>query len=537
MLIDEIGEDNYIEKRIEGREELEKKFESFDALRGTNPTKFREGCADLFKDPTIWAFATLRDRENKRLRLWPYQDKFVNDRNRFIYCPASNQIGKTWAVIAKGLHHALHTPNASVIIISKSDTQATMLLDEMKWMMRRGSIDFDDFIDEVENRTELHLKSPKNGISTIRCFPPTTRVLGFPATLILLDEVDFWEKMTDLTPQEYYDQVIEPRTNTTKSFKHPFLTMGQIVAISNPNGKGGLGWYLYTDERFHIYRYCWLSNPNNSLKEYLYHKNRLPSYRFASIYAAEHIDASGGFITLDQYDRFASYNIPLSLPLGCVLYLGGDFASEDAKGKNTDWNTIYGVIKVPNKDYPGNPRIRVVYRSEWPPNTKKEVIYNEIARLKGLCTIGKFAYDKVGIGDKVKNDLIGRNILGDSQIEPLTYSLPNKSDVFLNLQSLFEHDLLEGRDIAKLKEQLLSLKVEQPPGSIHLKIHHKTGNLHDDDPDALANACFVARVSGQVSLSVVYPEKPKKKSANCSHAHLDYGPDGEFVCKDCGRLI
>jgi len=107
--------------------------------------------------------------------------------------------------------------------------------------------------------------------------------------------------------------------------------------------------------------------------------------------------------------------------------------------------------------------------------------------------IAKFAYDRVGVGDKVANDLIDRGILSRHNIEVLTYSLPNKSDVYINFQTMFEQGLIEGRDIPKLREQIFGLKVEQPLGSVHLKIHHKTEGIKDDHPDALANACFAAK--------------------------------------------
>ena len=322
----------------------------------------------------------------------------------------------TFAICVKGLHHALHVPNASVVIVSKSEQQAVMVLDEIKWLMKRARIDYSEQVGEIENRTELHLKGPRGSISVIRCFPPTTSVLGFPATLEMLDEINFWEKIGELSPIEYYDQVLEPRTNMTKSWSHPFLTMGQIIFISNPNGKRGIGWRTYSsDNRFNCYKYCWLAYPENTLEEYNEAKKRLPSYRFASIYAAEYVSAEGGFITLDQYNLFANWNIPLTIPPGSILFLGGDFGGEDIKSKNRDLNVLYGVVQVENTNAPNFPRIRVVYRKEWPSGTKKSLIYAEIARLNEMeeITIAKFAYDKVGVGDKLKNDLIDQGILSE----------------------------------------------------------------------------------------------------------------------------
>ena len=178
-----------------------------------------------------------------------------------------------------------------------------------------------------------------------------------------------------------------------------------------------------------------------------------------------------------------------------ILYLGGDLAGENPKSRNTDSSVLYGVTQVKNKLFPQNPRIRVVHRKSWAPGSDREDFYNEIDRLKKLpgVHIGKFAYDKPGVGDSVYRDLMQRGILNENQIEPLTYSLPSKSEVYLNFQQLFHQDMIEGLQIDKLQEQILALKVEQPIGSIHIKVHHKTEGIKDDEPDALANACFVAK--------------------------------------------
>ena len=44
----------------------------------------------------------------------------------------------------------------------------------------------------------------------------------------------------------------------------------------------------------------------------------------------------------------------------------------------------------------------------------------------------------------------------------------------------------------ELREQLFGLEVTQMEGSSHLKIHHRTEGMHDDEPDALGNAVWAA---------------------------------------------
>ena len=539
MILDEINESNFLEKREEGNKELQVKFDSWDRLGKLRSSmrveEFKKKAAYLWRDPTIWAYSVLRDKENKPLRVHPFQDKIMNDKNRFVHVHAANQIGKTWALaIIKGLHHLFYVNNASIMIISSKEDQAIGILDEMKWMINRAKVNYKGFVGDVNNRTEMQVEISKNNISVARTFPPTTAILSFPATLIIMDEDNFWEKIGELFPIEFYDQCIEPRANTTKNWRHPFLTMGQIIGISNPNGQQGLGWRCLSDERFNNYIYNWLAKPDNTLKEYLFHKNRLPSYRFASIFAATYEDVAGGFITQDQYNQFASYNHRLIIPRDKTLYLGGDFVSEDPKGKGRDWTVLYGVIQVRRVEKDAEdrlPRIKVVYWKEWEPGTKTTEIYAEIRRLVNSgVQIGKFAYDRVGVADKIYNDLIDRGILSKYNIEVLTYSLPNKSDVYINFQTLFEQGLIEGCDIPKLKEQLMGLKVEQPLGSVHLKIHHRTEGIKDDHPDALANACFAAKrlIGVTPSFTPLTAKGDKPKSPSKRKLLL--------ICPECERI-
>ena len=519
MIIHEVDETNFEEEKEKGELVVQEKFDKWDKLGKLNIpiAEFKAKASVLMKDPTIWAYATLRDKQNKQLKCYYFQDRVNNDRHRFIHCTAANQIGKTWGFgIIKGAHHAMHVNNASVMLISRSEDQAKGILDEIKWMFKRARIDYTEFEDEITNRFEYHLRSPdKIGTSVIRVFPPTPAILSFPATLAILDETGFWEqKNVGMSPIAYYQQCVEPRTNATKNWKHQFLTMGQIISLTNPNGQDGLAWWLRNEEVFHNYTYNWLANPNNTLDEYKAKERSLPPIRFASVYAAKYILASGGFITLDQYERFRAYNSPLVVQPGMTLYLGGDVAGEDPKSKNTDSSVLYAVTQVKNLAFPMNPRVRVVHRKAFAPGTPRELFYNEIDMLKKLpgVYIGKFAYDKPGVGDSVFRDLIQRGILSEGQIEPLTYSLPNKSEVYLNLQQLFHQDMIEGCNIDKLQEQILALKVEKPIGSIHIKVHHKTEGIKDDEPDALANACYAARGNqGYFSSSFVSSSKPKAK--------------------------
>ncbi len=490
MIVEQITEENYIEKIEETERNTQKKILEFEEKIRTTGLKKVDNITDkkinwkLLYDPVVWAYETLKDKQNKPLILRGYQDRMINDKHRFIVVVAANQIGKTWTACIKAIHHAIHVPNASVLIISRSEPQSIMILDEIKWMMKRSDVDFSQIIGEVENRTELHLpNSDKKGTSVIRCLPCTTSALAYPATLIICDEIGFWE-IEGMKQTEYFNRVIVSRTNETKNWENDHFTMGQILCISNPNAQQGVLWNLWKDEDFHQYGYCWLAHSKNTIEEYLKWKKKLPRDEFDSIYAATFSSSSGGFITEEEYtDAESEYKIEPSL----TKFLGGDFAGEDTTSRDVDPCVLIGVDHFKDKEIL---KVKLEYSKEYPLRTKKVVVYEDIKKFPNLS---KFAYDKVGVGDSVKADLKDKGILPEYKIESLTYSLPNKSEVYYNLKHLFEQRLIIlPKGLNKLKEQLLGLRFEKSPGS-HIKIHHATEGLHDDWADSLANACFAAK--------------------------------------------
>jgi len=506
--IQEINEVNYAEEVEEGQAELNKKFKLLDDLLATKAGDPERVAKMVARDPTLWAYAVLKDDQGNRLKFHPFQDRIINDKNRFVMVCASNQIGKTLDACVKALHHALYVNSACVLIVSKSERQATRVLDVIKWLLRSTPYKADDIKDGVENRTELHLKSPDGKhASTIICVTPTESALGYPASLVICDEISFWEN------GEYiYEQVLEPRTNSTKNWKHPNLTMGQIFCISNPNGQQEIGWKLWNDERFSKYRYCWLANPNNTLEEYKLAEKRLPSDRFDSIYAATFTSATGGFVTRQEFEDACKNELFFKIEDGEPFFLGADFAGEDTHSRDVDLSVLYGVQK--NMD---TNEIKLVYYKEFPERTAKSEIYDEIERLNDLYGIQLFAYDKPGVGDSVLNDLtMDRKILSVDQVEPLTYSLPQKSEVYYNIKHLFEQRNIKipGFDgLDKLKEQLMNLKFVKTQGG-HIKVHGAAsvitkrmggreitqfqGEKHDDHADAFANACYAARLESSM---------------------------------------
>ncbi len=143
----------------------------------------------------------------------------------------------------------------------------------------------------------------------------------------------------------------------------------------------------------------------------------------------------------------------------------------------------------------------------------------------------------MGVGDSVKNDLMDRHILAEYQIEALSYSLPNKSDVYYNLKHLFEQrKILLPPGLTKLREQLLGLRFERTQGGHmtkpQIKVHHEREGLHDDWADALANFCWAA-IRG-TAVPVVGSFIPHERDKVKAKKREDYKNKGNYVsCQKC----
>ncbi len=533
MLIEEITESNYKEKNEEGIKRVDLKIKKLErqieiANKEQGDPLVKDASIDwyLFLDPTIWAYKFLKDKKGNPLKLRPFQDRIINDKHQEVIVAASNQIGKTVTAEVKALHHAIHVDNASVLIISKSESQSIFVLDQIKQLMLSANISFKEVIGEVENRMELHIKNlDGKGISVIRCLPPTTRVLGYYATLIICDEIGFWE-IENMKQSEYYNRVIYSRTLDTQNWENDFFTMGQIFCISNPNAEQGALWALWNNKRCHTYRSCFLANPENTIEKYNMYKNdpEIAQDEFDSVYAAVFSSASGGFITLSEYKDATKEEYELRVPLTNSVFFGADFAGEDTTSRDVDSTVLIGAtpVKIEKVD-----KVQICYAREFPLRSKKSIVYDELKKYN----VSKFAYDKAGVGDSVKFDLKEKGILPEYKVEALTYSLPNKTDVYVNMKRLFENRLIMIPDVSKLKEQLLGLRFEKTEGG-HLKIHHAREGLHDDWADALANACFAAKRLMGVVPSFKGLKDKKKENEVSSKKYLLVCPGCELEGKD-----
>ena len=257
----------------------------------------KEGCErevySLLKDPTIYMYAFFKNKDGGAMRLYTYQDIIINDVHKKIIFAAANQIGKSVTLCCKALHFALLNPGKTVLMTSKTMPQSKDLLREIKRLLQSSVLDYKAQIGDSENKTEIYFKHyDSNGLelsqSRIICVPATEAALGYPADLLLEDELAFYDN-----GHYFHFQIAQPRTYTTK---------GQIMTFSNPNGRQGIYWELWGDEDYDRYNFNFLDCPTNTVEEYDKLKAKLTQEEFDSTVAGVFTAPARGYFSRSEID-------------------------------------------------------------------------------------------------------------------------------------------------------------------------------------------------------------------------------------------
>lgn len=179
----------------------------------------------------------------------------------------SRQIGKTEGVVAIfGLWVSIFNKapmgigsNTQVLVVSASDKQSRQLINRIRRMMRLGDSymkdkwGYDSFYsklvdDKAANNTEqISFKSSsvdtdgtpllfgsKLG-SQITSYPPTSKVLGETASIIIVDEVGKTDKITDEFLEEYLSPVGDANDALRVYISTPWVLSGFFYRIINPD--------------------------------------------------------------------------------------------------------------------------------------------------------------------------------------------------------------------------------------------------------------------------------------------------------------
>jgi hypothetical protein len=470
------------------------KFDAWDEVVRCNVLEIgtdeeRAGVYRMLRDPTIYFYAWFKDDNGNRFKAYSYQDIIINDPNDRIIFAASNQIGKSYSLCMKALHHALTHPSHTVLMVSKTLPQSKDLLRQIKRMMQNSTLSYKTSIGDTETKTEIsftHEDDLEDGSkrilppSRIICVPATEAALGYAAHLVLIDELAFYEN-----GDYFYRQIIQPRTYSTK---------GQIIVFSNPNGRMGIFWELWNDPRFSKYNFNYLDKPGNTQEEFERLSHGLSREEIDSTLLAVFTDAEGSFLTTDERAAMFSKRpncLPLAPEKGLSFFF--DFA------KVHDHTVRICAEEIGDITSPSGVYVHEI--KEYPLGTSYTDIVSDFEQVVSSYPQGKVyrvGWDNTGVGagiDDFMRRVEGRGV----QCIPVKFSLENKSRMYTVLKMLIERNLRKdefgnmrvGISLPLSKradDQFATLRFKRSAGG-HLQVHHLNEKDLDDIPDATAGMC------------------------------------------------
>ena len=402
------------------------------------------------------------------LTLFDYQINFLNSclTNNRVIGIFGRQMGKTTIVALFLPYICLQKDNYSVLIIAPTERQSEELFSRMKVFCENSGL-ISPFL-EKSNALEMIFKNGSR-ITAMSQGDDGRTIRGKTANLIVLEESSYIKS-------SIVNTVIVPMLASKGD-------SGKLIQIGTPFNKN----HFYNssiDPKYSKHQYDWTYSPLITKQFIQEQKENMSNMEFAMEYEAKFIDDTDSY-----FSRELIMNCVYDLTQGETPHpkneyiLGVDFArmGEDRS-----------VFTVLEKNWiTGNLKVHEIVE------TKHKLLTDAVGRVQMLdqkYNFKKIYLDSTGLGAGAADIL--RERLG-GKIEPLTFTLQSKQDIFSNLKVQMEKGILKLPNNKRLLLELINLKYEIS-SSGNLKIHHPDGE-HDDYPDSLALA--------------VYHYKPKMRSS------------------------
>lgn len=164
-------------------EMYEKKFQAWDMVMEQRLIEQGNPHAiTLLDDLTIYTYAFLR-LSLQRIKLYPYQDLIVNDKHRFIYFLAANQIGKSLSLDVMAVFRLLTGRAVNIAIVSKSLDQSKFQMSRIRQILNESRFSWKEETGESESirliTMDVKDKDGKTsiGVNRLICAPCTEGLL------------------------------------------------------------------------------------------------------------------------------------------------------------------------------------------------------------------------------------------------------------------------------------------------------------------------------------------------------------------------
>lgn len=494
---------------IENIPKLLNKLSYWDRVRSGGWNNDKEAVL-MLTDPSVYAYAFLKDDEDNFFKVTAYQDLILNCKhdftamgeNRFILFLAANQIGKSQTLVVKAIHIVNTEDNKNIVIVSKSLPQSQFVLGQIKLMLNRSlfSGTWQEELGDQANTTILTFsRNEGKVVNRIICAPAGEGLLGYPVHYLFLDELDFYDDA-----KKFFYKVAISRTNKTK---------GQIIGFSNSNPDiskaESLMYELWVGELFKKkFKFTFLDAPWNTIEEYERNKKNIPSYVFKSTYDGEFSQDAGSFFSEKELDWTFRKDWVNNLPIvDCPVYLAVDF------GKVKD-NTVIslGIVRqVDGVDY-----LDVKYVQEFPLKTPYIVVLERIKEIneyyaKNFFGVAGIGFDKTGVGTAMSEFVSLEKDLG---VTDIVWSSERRTKLFADFKLLVENKRLNVVYTDETYKQFAGLNITYTPKGF-IKVENKEDSIHDDHPSSIVMLIAVAMKPKMITPGFSFvgnePDKKEKK--------------------------
>ena len=449
-------------------------------------------------DPSIFAYVVLKDPldNTKPLKVYPWQDNFLNDKSNKKHVTIARQTGKTIAICIDILHKMTFADkDMTFLIFSKGERQAQDVLYKLRLLMRNAKFDYKKSL-KVDSKSELYRKN-QDGVTECRVISEvaTPSALGHSPQDVYLDEFSYVEN-----DQDFYEHIVLPMVAKTK---------GTITITSTPRDTESYFYKIYNENPYFTkYHFDYHACPDYDEKWAEERKNEMDIINYRSEVLAEFVSGRvNQYYPYDIVKPCVSDSIDSQYDSKKIYYAGVDWGQM----KSTNVITIVSHIMIDEVTNDVEV-VEIVARKETP----YSAIMGELKELNKKYNLAAIYCDRgAGQGQiDILQESLGINI------EPVAFTIQSKVSMNSNLKKLFEKKEIKIPNNQQLKDELISFEYTHT-SSGQMKLH---GSKSDDYVDSLALSCMGITESKPAS-GMFIPKKSRSPKDKKTHKIV--------VCEEC----
>lgn len=388
--------------------------------------------------------------ENKPLKLYDYQKRFLNDGSRFRIVNKARQLGYSLIIAAEGLMECLINPNYTVLFVSTGEEAAKRILDYV-YDIINGMPDKIRPRMSVQTKTEIRFLN-RSKLVSLPNNPKTSR--GYRAHRVYIDEAAHF-----VNDEEIFASI------------QPSISRGgSMTLLSTPFGRSNSFFRTWDEHKL----YSRHTTPWTDCPDPEYHKTVQENKK-----DMDEIEFKQEYLCQFCSDDLAYF--PYSLIKPCVDDTLFNMTSTPSRnmcrmGYDPGGRIDSGCITITEEAYKDDKRMAIVlFQDEYlhvtiPDQLKKlDELYNSFKPSK-ICL------DETSMGIPISEQLI---VKYGGSVDPIRFHADNKEAMISGLRILFEQRSIRIPNNERLIFQLMNMERTISPGG-KIRFKHAGKNQHDD---------------------------------------------------------